>query len=71
MLKMNFKKLNDEEERAEKLEQFVTLLSDINSKSPWYFSTLGGIQEALERKVVDDGKLEMNENKKLTITCLL
>lgn len=63
-------KLNDEEERAEKLEQFVTLLSDINSKSPWYFSTLGGIQEALERKVVDDGKLEMSENKKLTITCL-
>lgn len=63
-------KLNDEEERAEKLEQFVTLLSDINSKSPWYFSTLGGVQEALERKVVDDGKLEMTENKKLTITCL-
>ena len=63
-------KLNDENERAEKLEQFVTLLSDINTNSPWYFSTVGGVQEALERKITEDGKLEMNDNKKLTITCL-
>ena len=63
-------KMNNEEERAEKLEQFVTLLSDISSYSPWYFSSVGGISEALERKVTEDGKLEMNEAKKLTITCL-
>lgn len=62
-------KLNDENERAEKLEQFVTLLSDISSKSPWYFSSVGGLQEALERKVTEDGKLEIAD-KKLTITCL-
>lgn len=62
-------KLNDENERAEKLEQFVTLLSDINTNSPWYFSTLSGINDALERKVTEDGKLEI-ENKKLTINCL-
>ena len=62
-------KLNDENERAEKLEQFVTLLSDINTYSPWYFSTINGVQEALERKSVEDGKLEMID-KKLTITCL-
>lgn len=62
-------KLNDENERAEKLEQFVTLLSDISSKSPWYFSSVGGLQEALERKVTEDGKLEIVD-KKLTITCL-
>lgn len=65
----SYLKLNDENERAEKLQQFVTLLSDINSKSPWYFSSLGGLQEALERKVTEDGKLEIAD-KKLTITCL-
>lgn len=62
-------KMNDENERAEKLEQFITLLSDISSKSPWYFSSVGGLQEALERKVAEDGKLEVAD-KKLTITCL-
>lgn len=62
-------KLNDENERAEKLEHFVTLLSDINTRSPWYFSKIGGLQEALERKVAEDGKMEMTD-KKLTITCL-
>lgn len=63
-------KLNDENERAEKLEQFVTLLSDINVHSPWYFSSIGGINDALERKSTEEGKFEMPENKKLTITCL-
>lgn len=62
-------KLNDENERAEKLEQFVTLLSDISSKSPWYFSSVGGLGDALDRKVAESGKLEM-ETKKLNITCL-
>ena len=65
-----FLKLNDENERAEKLERFVTLLSDINSKSPWYFSSISGVQEALERKVTEDGKLDMSERKKISITCL-
>lgn len=62
-------KLNDENERAEKLEQFITLLSDINTNSPWYFSTLGGIDGALERKGPEDGVIEIAD-KKLTITCL-
>lgn len=64
----SFLKLNDENERAEKLEHFITLLSDISSNSPWYFTSVG-LGEALERKPVDDGKLEI-ANKKLTITCL-
>jgi hypothetical protein len=63
-------KLNNEEERAEKLEHFVTLLSDINSNSPWYFHSISGIDSALERKSVEDGKLDVSENKKITITCL-
>jgi hypothetical protein len=63
-------KLNDEQERAEKLEQFILLLSNISSKSPWYFSSVGGVSEALERKVTEDGKLDMTERRKITITCM-
>jgi hypothetical protein len=62
-------KLNDENERAEKLEQFVTLLSDINTNSPWYFTKVGGITDALDRKATEEGKMELAD-KKLTITCL-
>lgn len=66
----SYLKLNNEEERAEKLEHFVTLLSDINSNSPWYFSSIGGMDAALERKSVEDGKIDFTETKKLSITCL-
>lgn len=62
--------LNDEKQRAELLEQFVNLLSNINSHSPWYFTTIGGLTEALERKVATDKKFEIPEGRKLTITCL-
>lgn len=63
-------KMNNEEERAEKLEHFVTLLSDINTYSPWYFSAVGGLAEALERKPTEDGKMEFQEGKKLSINCI-
>lgn len=66
----SFLKLNDENERAEKLEKFVALLSNINSCSPWYFQSIGGLDAALERKVTDDGNLDLSESKRLTITCL-
>ena len=65
-----FLKMNDENERAEKLEQFVTLLADINANSPWYFSKLGGITEAINRKTVEEGKVDVSEDRKLTIACL-
>ena len=63
-------KMNAEDERAEQLKQFVTLLSNINIESPWYFTTIGGLADALDRKVATDGKLEIGERKKLTLTCL-
>lgn len=62
-------KNNDENERAEKLEQFVTLLSNINSECPWYFSEVTGIPEALTRKVTSEIKIE-EERKKISIKCL-
>ena len=63
-------KNNDEDERAEKLEQFVTLLSTINSESPWYFNEITGLGEALDRKQTNgEFKIE-EERKKISIKCL-
>lgn len=62
-------KNNAEDERAEKLEQFVTLLSNINSESPWYFSEISGLSEALNRSVSPELKVE-EERKKISIKCL-
>lgn len=66
----SFLRLNDELERAEKLEQFITLLSDISSNSPWYFTSISGVNEALERKFTEEGKMDASQPRKLTITCL-
>ena len=63
-------KLNDENERADKLEQFVNLLSNINSEAPWYFTSISGIDAALERKQVTDEKMEIGERKRLSLACL-
>lgn len=63
-------KLNDENERAEKLQQFITLLSNINSESPWYFNSISGLDSAIERKVATDGKLDLSEVKRLQIKCI-
>lgn len=67
----NYLLLNDELERAEYLKQFIMLLSDINTNSPWYFSELSGIDSALERKVFSDGELKLEEKPaQFTIKCL-
>lgn len=62
---------NAEIERAEKLEQFVTLLSNINSESPWYFSEISGVDEAINRSVVTSGEFKLEDSrKKISIKCL-
>ena len=62
---------NGEHERAEKLEQFITLLSDINSESPWYFSEVSGVDEALNRALVTSNEFKLDESrKKISIKCL-
>lgn len=64
-------KLNDEEERAELLENFVNLLSNISSESPWYFSEISGLDEALTRKITMDKEFKIDEERgKITIKCL-
>ena len=64
----NFLLANDEIERAEYLKQFIYLLSEINTNSPWYWQSISGLDGAIEQKWIEDGK--MNEDKSITITCL-
>ena len=67
----NFLLLNDELERAEMLKNFLILLSEINSKSPWYFQEISGIDGALERKVFSEGELKIEDKpNQFTIKCL-
>ncbi len=51
---------NGEYERAEYLNTFLELLSDINVKSPWYFQTLTGLAEGLQQH--KDGKWKIDES---------
>lgn len=63
--------MNREDERAEQLKQFVNLLSNISSKSPWYFSEVSGVDAALERKQPMDNSFKVeDQRKKITIKCL-
>ena len=66
----SFLKMNAEDERAELLKQFVSLLSNISTYSPWYFSELEGLDQALARpQIGTDMKIE-DQRKVLTIKCL-
>jgi hypothetical protein len=64
-------KLNCEDERADKLKLFVTLLSNINSQSPWYFSELSGLDSSINRKyVMEENFIVENKRPKISIKCL-
>ena len=66
----SYLKMNCEDDRANRLENFVNLLSNISAESPWYFSEISGIDTALERKVSEkDFKIE-ETRKKISIKCL-
>lgn len=67
----SYLKMNMEDERADMLKDFVTLLSNISSESPWYFSELAGLDQALDRKQVDSNNFVLDDvRKKITIKCL-
>lgn len=64
-------KINDENERAEKLKQFVNLLSNISTNSPWYFHSIDGISDALDRQQTMTENFQFEPNrKKISIKCL-
>ena len=63
--------VNDEIERRDQLEKFINLLSNINTESPWYFSELSGLGEALNRTQIGNNNFIFEEQrKKITIKCL-
>lgn len=67
----NYLLLNAEYERAHLLDNFVTLLSEINSSSPWYFQEITGLDTALERKMFSEGEFKIEDKpRQINIKCL-
>lgn len=67
----NYLLLNAEYERAYMLKSFITLLSEINSSSPWYFQEITGLDTALERKMFSEGELKIEDKpRQISIKCL-
>lgn len=62
---------NDEPYRAKLLKQFITLLSNISSRSPWYFQSITGLDTAMDRsEQFKTGKFVSDERKQITFTLL-
>ena len=67
----NYLLLNAEYDRAYMLKSFITLLSEINSSSPWYFQEISGLDTALERKMFSEGEFKIEDKpRQITIKCL-
>lgn len=62
--------VNGELQRKQMLDDFVTLFSNINTYSPWYFQSIDGLQEALQRSEYT-GEFKIDEEpKSITIKTL-
>lgn len=67
----NYLVRNDELERAEKLKQFIILLSNISTYSPWYFYEISGLDGVIERpNKVGEDNYKIEAPKQITIKCL-
>ena len=66
----NYLLRNDELRRAALLKDFIILLSEINSKTPWYFKEITGLGDALTRSSFYKSPKIDEERKKITIKCL-
>ena len=66
----NYLLRNDEEKRAQLLKNFVELLSDISTNTPWYFKEVSGLEDALSRNEFFKSPKVNEERKKIVITCL-
>jgi len=68
---INYLVLNNEWERADYLRSFINLLSNISTYSPWYFQTIAGVDEALNRKEFVETNFSIGDDTKgITIECL-
>lgn len=66
----NYLLRNNELKRAALLKNFIELLSDINSKTPWYFKEISGLDEAVSKKGFFESPKIEDTRKQITITCL-
>ena len=66
----NYLMRNGELKRAQLLRNFITLLSDISSTTPWYFKEVSGLDEAVSKKTFFESPKIDETRKQITITCL-
>ena len=67
----SYLRMNDEDDRADLLQNFVNLLSNISSESPWYFSEITGLETALDRKAIHADNFTIEQaRQKIIIKCL-
>ena len=66
----NFLIRNDELERADLLKQFITLLSNISTYSPWYFAEVSGLDTVMERPFKSNDEYKVEDPKQITIKCM-
>ncbi len=67
---LNYLYNNMEYTRFNNLAEFIQLLSDISTKSPWYFQSISGLDQAVERAEVGQSFKIEEERKQVTIKCL-
>lgn len=66
----NYLMRNGEVRRAKLLEDFITILSDISSNTPWYFKEVSGLDEAVNKRTFYEAPKIDSVRKSITITCL-
>ena len=61
--------MNGETERADYLKNFIYLLSNINTFSPWYWKGIKGLDAVVAKRQVG-GEFKFGERAKITLECL-
>lgn len=63
--------LNNEKLRAQNLQSFIEMLSNINSNTPWYFQNIKGLDQAINREMIGTSDFAFKpERDKISIECL-
>ena len=70
----NYFVMNDDWYRAMRLAMFIELLSNISSKTPWYFQKIGGMDSVIKRDLVNFGAEQAfsfkAEKQRIQIDCI-
>lgn len=67
---LNYLTINNEWERADMLRNFINLLSNISTYSPWYFMSIDGLNEVLDRTEYTADSFMLPELKTVSIKCM-